>query len=93
MSKNMKNSTKIQSFAEHLKEQGIEGICRLDKINIVPADGKNCGFEEKDVYILQKKVEKDGEEKTIFEFYKDNELIAIADENGNIEYTEKYKLS
>lgn len=60
---------------------------RVEKITIVPPDSKNCGFEEDSVDIQER--EMDG--KTIFEFYKDNKLIAITDENGNIEYTEEYK--
>lgn len=93
---NNKNSAEVQNinegFSEYLKEQNVKTFYQFDEFVFMNLDRDGLGLGETDVIIVEKEIEgKSGKKISIFEFYKDGQLIATTDEKGVLSFTNEYK--
>lgn len=91
-----RNSTGIQDinegFSEYLKEQNIKAFYQFDKFEFIAPSKDGLGLGETDIMIVEKEVEgKNGKKISIFEFYKDGQLIANTNKSGELVLSEDYK--
>lgn len=91
-----RNSTGIQDinegFSEYLKEQNIKAFYQFDKFEFIAPSKDGLGLGETDIMIVEKEVEgKNGKKISIFEFYKDGQLIANTNKSGELVLSEAYK--
>ncbi|HBC85311.1 MAG TPA: hypothetical protein DCZ30_08060 [Clostridiales bacterium] len=93
-----RNSTGTQNinegFSEYLKEQNIKAYYEFDKFEFMAPDKGGLGLGETNVLVVEKEVEgKNGKKISIFEFYKDGQLIANTNKSGELVLSEEYKKS
>ena len=93
---NDKNSTKVQNvneeFSKYLNEQNIKAFYEFDKFEFMAPTKDGLGLGETNVIVVEKEIkEEDGKKISIFEFYKDGQLIANTDKSGKLIFSDAYK--
>lgn len=95
---NNKNSTGVQDinegFNEYLKENNIIDFYKFDNFEFMAPDKGGLGLGETNVIVVEKEIKSEnGKNISIFEFYKDGELIASTNEKGELNLSREYKES
>lgn len=81
-----------EGFTEYLKEQNIKAFYEFDKFEFMAPDKDGLGLGETNVIIVEKEIEgKNGKKISIFEFYKDGQLIANTNGRGELILSDEYK--
>jgi len=86
---------KRDSLRENLEEQNnntkIGKITYYEDFEVIKGDKNHSPFIEKNLFIVTRKIEKDGETLEYYELYNDkNELIGRTDENGELQYSKEF---
>lgn len=81
-----------EGFTEYLKEQNIKAFYEFDKFEFMAPDKDGLGLGETNVIIVEKEIEgENGKKISVFEFYKDGQLIANTNGRGELILSDEYK--